>query len=91
MNEDEGELTRRVSQEHHQAVDTDTPATGRRKTVLETTRNVSQNEAYDTKPDDLRVNESLIDTLSFIITLLLLPDLHKTPLVNKLLRCVSNS
>ncbi len=49
------ELTRRVREEHHEAVDTDAPATGGRKTVLES------------------VNEGLVDTLSLIVALLLLP------------------
>lgn len=64
-----------VGEEHDKTVDTKTPATCRWETVLETTQKISNNTDLDKKMENLRIEESLVNTLGFLVTLLLLSDL----------------
>lgn len=70
---------RAVSEEHDKSVDTETPATGRRETVLKATQILATIHIW-TKRWNSRVKESLVNTLCLLVTLLLLLDLFHEPL-----------
>ena len=74
--------TGRVGEEHNETIDTDTPSTGGRETVFKAGKNniyqltVLSKGVYE---KHVRVDEGFINTLSLVITLLLLPDLLLEP------------
>ena len=66
-----------VGEEHDQPVDADAPPAGGRETVLEAIRGAVQQHAPVTKQEKKhsRVDERLVDVLSLVVALVLLPHL----------------
>ena len=79
--------TGRVSEEHDKSVDTDTPSTRGWKTVLETAYDIVISQTHINKTDRnyVRVHKGLVDTLGFVVALLLLPELF--PKDKRLVKC----
>jgi hypothetical protein len=67
-------FTCRVSEEHHETVDADAPATRWRKAMFKT-GTAPIEYMYTNKEIYSRINESLVDVLRFVVTLCLLSHL----------------